>query len=139
MTYKIYEGLDHLHLLNTAHTIAFDTETTGLKPTRGGLRLLQFGCKASKTIVLIDCWDLVEKGWEQVKQFCDTPRFWVAHNAVFDIGWLAEHDIHMRGNIRCTMLASQILRNGRPGQIKHYRPCPVVSLRHRLGVALSSL
>jgi len=119
MTYKIYKGLDHLHLLNTAHTIAFDSETTGLKPTRGGLRLLQFGCKASKTIVLIDAWDLIEKGWEQVKQFCDTPRFWVAHNAVFDIGWLAEHDIHMRGNIRCTMLASQILRNGRPGQIRH--------------------
>ena len=119
MTYKIYEGLDHLHLLNTAHTIAFDSETTGLKPTRGGLRLLQFGCKTSKTIVVIDCWDLMELGWEQVKQFCDTPRFWLAHNAVFDIGWLAEHDIYLRGDIRCTMLASQILRNGRPNNPKH--------------------
>ena len=119
MTYKIYEGLDHLHLLNTACTIAFDSETTGLKPTRGGLRLLQFGCKTSKTIVMIDCWDLVEKGWEVVRQFCDTPRHWLMHNAVFDVAWAAEHDLFFRGNVRCTMLASQLLRNGRPNNPKH--------------------
>jgi DNA polymerase-1 len=119
MTYKIYEGLDHLHLLDTATTVAFDSETTGLKPTRGGLRLLQFGCKTSKTIVVIDCWDLIEKGWEQVKQFCDTPRHWIAHNAVFDVAWAAEHDLFFRGNLRCTMVASQILRNGRPNNPKH--------------------
>ena len=99
MTYKIYEGLDHLHLLDTATTIAFDSETTGLKPTRGGLRLLQFGCKVSKTIVVIDCWDLVEKGWEQVKQFCDTPRFWVAHNAAVPVCNDAEVHSFKRGAV----------------------------------------
>ena len=116
---KVLHGLEHLHLLDTAIQVAFDSETTGLKPVRGGLRLLQFGCKTRETIVVIDCWDLIEKGWDQVRRFCDTPRHWLAHNATFDIGWLAEHDIHLRGTIGCTMLASQLISNGRPGKVGH--------------------
>ena len=116
---KVLHGLEHLHLLDTAIQVAFDSETTGLKPVRGGLRLLQFGCKTRETIVVIDCWDLIEKGWDQVRRFCDTPRHWLAHNATFDLAWCAEHDIHLRGTIGCTMLASQLISNGRPGKVGH--------------------
>ncbi len=42
----------------------------------------------------------------------------MAHNAVFDIGWLQENGFKLRGSINCTMLASKLLYNGKPG-LKH--------------------
>ena len=46
--YTTYLGFDHLEKLNTATSLSFDCETTGLKPEVGGLRLLQFGSAATK-------------------------------------------------------------------------------------------
>ena len=59
-------GVEHLHTLATAMTVAFDTETTGLQPEEGGLRLLQLGARDCP-IVLIDCWELGLAGWDAVR------------------------------------------------------------------------
>lgn len=129
-------GVEHLALLRTASVVAFDSETTGLQPVEGGLRLLQLGARGLP-IVVIDCWELDEAGWELVREFFAEPRTYLAHNAVFDLGWLQQHGIHVgtkveelysatdaglsavkRGAIYCTMLASKLLSNGIPN-LKH--------------------
>jgi DNA polymerase I-like protein with 3'-5' exonuclease and polymerase domains len=99
-------------------TVAFDSETTGLQPEEGGLRLLQLGARDCP-IVLIDCWELDLAGWDAVRDFFEAKqRFWLAHNAVFDLGWLQEHGISPNGQVMCSMIASKLLSNGVPN-LKH--------------------
>ena len=107
------KGLKHLPRLTEADTVFFDCETTGLQPVFGGLRLLQLHTFDSVPIV-IDCWDLDDNDWIVLEEFFDTEREWVAHNAVFDLGWLQEHCLYPRGRVLCTMLASRVLTNGLP-------------------------
>jgi DNA polymerase I-like protein with 3'-5' exonuclease and polymerase domains len=107
------KGLKHLPSLCEAATIFFDCETTGLQPIFGGLRLLQLATFQAPPVV-IDCWDLKDDDWVVLEEFFDVEREWVAHNAVFDLGWLQEHCIYPRGRVLCTMLASRVLTNGLP-------------------------
>jgi ribonuclease D len=107
------KGLKHLPSLCEAETIFFDCETTGLQPVFGGLRLLQLATFQAPPVV-IDCWDLKDDDWVVLEEFFDVEREWVAHNAVFDLGWLQEHCIYPRGRVLCTMLASRVLTNGLP-------------------------
>ena len=117
--YSVYQGISELHRLHTAHSIAFDTETLQLQPEEGKLRLIQLGSFSSRTIVIIDCFELERIDWNYLEDFFNSmDRYWLAHNAVFDLGWLQEHDIHPRGKVRCSMLASRLLTNGIP-QTKH--------------------
>ena len=117
--YSVYQGISELHRLHTAHSIAFDTETLQLQPEEGKLRLIQLGSFSSRTIVIIDCFELEKIDWNYLEDFFNSmDRYWIAHNAVFDLGWLQEHDIHPRGKVRCSMLASRLLTNGIP-QTKH--------------------
>jgi len=117
--YSVFYGIDNLFRLNTAISLAFDTETLQLQPEKGKLRLLQLGCFVSKTIVVIDCFDLTDDGWKTLDMFFQNGRrFWLAHNAVFDIAWLQENDLHPKGFVRCSMLASRLLTNGLP-KVKH--------------------
>lgn len=111
MTYL--KGLKHLPSLCEAETIFFDCETTGLQPIFGGLRLLQLATFQAPPVV-IDCWDLKDDDWVVLEEFFDVEREWVAHNAVFDLGWLQEHCIYPKGRVLCTMLASRVLTNGLP-------------------------
>lgn len=113
--YKVYYGIQELKRLNTCISIAFDTETLQLQPEKGKLRLLQLGSLVRKEIVLIDCFKLEEEDWETLDRFFNNgERYWLAHNAVFDIAWLQEHNLHPRGKIGCTLLASRLLTNGIP-------------------------
>ena len=107
------KGLKHLPSLCEAETIFFDCETTGLQPIFGGLRLLQLATFQAPPVV-IDCWDLKDDDWVVLEEFFDVEREWVAHNAVFDLGWLQEHCIYPKGRVLCTMLASRVLTNGLP-------------------------
>ena len=87
-----------MHRLHAASSLAFDTETLQLQPEKGKLRLLQLGSYTLKTIVVIDCFELTENNWNYLQRFfTNGARFWLAHNAVFDLGWLQEHDIDVRG------------------------------------------
>ena len=99
--YTVYYGIKELYRLHTAHSIAFDTETLQLQPEKGKLRLLQLGSYSSRSIVVIDCFDLVDKDWDYlIRFFSSMKRHWLAHNAVFDLGWLQEHDIYPNGLVR---------------------------------------
>jgi DNA polymerase I-like protein with 3'-5' exonuclease and polymerase domains len=117
MTNKYLYGIEHLHTMFNATTVAFDCETTGLQPVFGGLRLLQLAA-LDRTPVVIDCWDLSDEDWVDLEEFFSVKRYWIAHNAVFDLGWLQEHELHPEGQVLCTMLASRILTNGLPN-LKH--------------------
>ena len=108
---KILQGIEHLGTLADAQVVAFDVETTGLQPNLDGLRLLQLATYGQDPVV-IDCWDLEDTDWIVLTDFFNVERHWVAHNAVFDLGWLQEQDIYPEGQIFCTMLGSRILTNG---------------------------
>ena len=113
MSPQVFHGIEHLSKLNTAQSLCFDTETLQLQPERGKLRLLQLGARDRDIIVLIDCFQLDKGDWADLRWFFSTPiRFWLAHNAVFDLGWLQEHNIHPAGWVSCSMLASRLLTNG---------------------------
>ena len=114
---EILQGIEHLHTLDGADFVAFDVETTGLQPKYGGLRLLQLATFGQPPVVM-DCWSFSDDDWIALEDFCGKKRVWLAHNAVFDIGWLQEHEIHLEGTILCSLLASRILTNGLPN-IKH--------------------
>ena len=117
--YTTYLGFQYLEKLNTATSLSFDCETTGLKPEVGGLRLLQFGSAARKIVVVVDLFAASEEELAQLDLFfANGNRFWTAHNAVFDLGWLQAYGWHPRGEVRCTMLASKLLNNGMPN-LKH--------------------
>jgi len=117
--YNVLFGVENLSALDTCVSICFDTETLQLQPERGKLRLLQLGCEARKTILIIDCFELDESGWDKLRRFfTNGQRFWLAHNAVFDLGWLQEHGIYPEGRVRCSMIASRLLTNGTPN-LKH--------------------
>ena len=113
--YSVFYGIENIHRLNNCSSICFDSETTQLQPKKGGLRLIQLGSYTAKTIVVIDCFDLEEKDWDQLDKFFNNGcRFWLAHNAVFDLGWLQEQGIYVRGNVRCSFIANKLLYNGVP-------------------------
>ena len=117
--YKHLFGVEHLKEISTSISLAFDTETLQLQPEVGKLRLIQIGCESLRTIVIIDCFELDEGDWDKLRLFfTNGERFWLAHNAVFDLGWLQEHGIYPRGRVRCSMLASKLLHNGTPN-LKH--------------------
>ena len=110
-------GIEHLPSLAGARKICFDVETTQLQPKFGCMRLLQLASYGRPPVV-IDCFGLDDNGWILIEEFFSTERSWYAHNAVFDLGWLQEHEIYPKGNVFCTMLASRVLTNGLPN-VKH--------------------
>jgi DNA polymerase I-like protein with 3'-5' exonuclease and polymerase domains len=114
---KFHHGIEHLDLLEDAELVALDTETTGLQPKAGGLRLIQFAADGQFPVV-IDCWQLSDKEWLRLDQFLGQSRRWIAHNASFDLGWLQEHELYPEGSVYCSMLASRILTNGLPN-VRH--------------------
>jgi len=111
--YEVLFGAEHLDRLRTSISLAFDSETTQLQPERGKLRLLQIGSRSAKCVVVIDLFKASVEDWKNIIQFFHSvERFWLAHNASFDLAWLQEHGIHPKGVVHCSMLASRLLTNG---------------------------
>jgi DNA polymerase-1 len=117
--YQIYIGFEHLEKVQTAISLAFDVETLQLRPEYGKMRLLQLASHVRKIVVVIDIFECDEAQLEKLKHFFNGPtRFWLAHNAAFDLGWLQAYGWYPEGEVRDTMLASQLLNNGLPN-LKH--------------------
>jgi len=134
MNYKVFYGAEHLSKISAAKHVAFDCETLQLQPESGKLRLLQLGAAVNKTIVIIDLFEVDDASWDLIDDFLESKnRSWVAHNAVFDLGWLQENGFTLNGKVNCTMLASKLLHNGRPG-LKHGLADVV---KRELGISLS--
>ena len=117
--YTTYIGVEHLHYLATCTSICFDCETLQLRPEFGKLRLIQLGSAVRKTIVVIDLFDTDEKGFKALDSFFNGPtRYWMAHNTIFDLGWLRAYGWHPRGQIYDSMLASKLVHNGK-SKLRH--------------------
>ena len=117
--YQTWIGFEHLEKLFTATSLSFDVETLQLQPEEGKMRLLQLGSAARKIVVVIDMFELSDLELARLEDFFQNgERYWLAHNAVFDVGWLQAYGIHPRGQLRCSMLASKLLHNGM-SNVKH--------------------
>ena len=117
--YQTFIGFEHLEKLFTATSLSFDVETLQLQPEYGKMRLLQLGSAVRKIVVVIDMFELSESELARLEDFFQNgERYWLAHNAVFDVGWLQAYGIHPRGQLRCSMLASKLLHNGM-SNVKH--------------------
>ena len=117
--YTTYIGVEHLRRIDTATSICFDCETLQLQPEVGKLRLLQLGAKTRNAIVVIDLFNTDDNGFKALDNFFNGPeRFWLAHNAIFDLGWLRAYGWHPRGQIQDSMLASKLVHNGK-SKLRH--------------------
>ena len=117
--YTTYIGVEHLRRIDTATSICFDCETLQLQPEVGKLRLLQLGAKTRNAIVVIDLFNTDDNGFKALDNFFNGPeRFWLAHNAIFDLGWLRVYGWHPRGQIQDSMLASKLVHNGK-SKLRH--------------------
>ena len=112
--YTTYIGLEHLDKVSTATSICFDCETLQLRPEMGKLRLLQLGSTARRAVVVIDLFEEEDALHQLDLFFQNGSRFWLAHNAQFDLGWLQAYGWHPKGQVRDTMLAAKLLTNGLP-------------------------
>ena len=108
---KTLVGAEHLEKLRAAETVAFDCETLQLKPEMGKLRLLQFA--AGDTIVVVDLFNCTESDLFAVGKFFMSDRIWIAHNAVFDLGWCQEYGWEPSGIVHCTMIMNRLVSNGK--------------------------
>ena len=88
-------GLQHLDTLQDAEVVAFDCETTQLQPAEGKMRLLQLATPGQDPVV-IDMWALEPEDEIELDDFFQVERTWIAHNAVFDLGWLQERAAQKR-------------------------------------------
>jgi DNA polymerase-1 len=85
--------------------IAFDSETTHLKPFKGEMFCCQIGTGTNNYLI-----DLESINIKDVENYI-VNKILVIHNALFDLTWLYKYNI-FPWKIRDTLLASQILYNG---------------------------
>jgi hypothetical protein len=98
--------------------IALDLETTGLDPRKDSIRLLSLAIK--DTTYIVDCWNVDPAELFPIL----TEKTLVAHNALFDLGFLSSLGF-VPGKVADTMILSQLLHAGakveplRRGQTSH--------------------
>lgn len=96
--------------------IAFDTETTALKPKDGHMFACQIGTGTDN--YLIDMQQIgKEITFEDVKPYLK-DKVLVMHNACFDLGWCYKYDFWPE-EVYDTFIASKILYNGYPVWFRH--------------------
>lgn len=75
-------------LLDEGLSVGIDIETTSLAPAEGRVRLTQVA--ASERCVVLDCFAF--DVWGALRAAVDGLTVsWIAHNAVFEQGWLSHH------------------------------------------------
>ena len=106
--YKCISVEESLEILEHLRIVGLDTETTGTEIWQGKLLTLQLGNKENQ--VVIDCMTISIK---QYKDYLESDRLFIIHNAKFDLRWLYKEHIVVR-NVYDTYLAEKILFLGFP-------------------------
>lgn len=106
--YKCISVEESLKVLEPLRVAGLDTETTGTEIWQGKLLTLQLGNKENQ--VVIDCMTIDVK---QYKDYLESDRLFIIHNAKFDLRWLYKEHIVVR-NVYDTYLAEKILFLGFP-------------------------
>ena len=106
--YKCISVEESLKILEPLRVVGLDTETTGTEIWQGKLLTLQLGNKENQ--VVIDCLTVDVKKY---KDYLESDRLFIIHNAKFDLRWLYKEHIVVR-NVYDTYLAEKILFLGFP-------------------------
>lgn len=106
--YKCMTVEESFEVLNPLSIVGLDTETTGTEIWTGRLLLLQLGNKENQ--VVIDCTTI---DINQYKDYLESNRLFIIHNAKFDLRWLYKEHIVVR-NVYDTYLGEKILFLGFP-------------------------
>lgn len=106
--YKCISVEESLRILEPLRIVGLDTETTGTEIWQGWLLTLQLGNKENQ--VVIDC---LTTDVKQYKDYLESDRLFIIHNAKFDLRWLYKEHIVVR-NVYDTYLAEKILYLGFP-------------------------
>jgi DNA polymerase I-like protein with 3'-5' exonuclease and polymerase domains len=106
--YKCITVEESFEVLNSLSIVGLDTETTGTEIWTGRLLLLQLGNKEDQ--VVIDCTTV---DINQYKDYLESNRLFIIHNAKFDLRWLYKEHIVVR-NVYDTYLGEKILFLGFP-------------------------
>ena len=106
--YKCISVEESLKILEPLRVVGLDTETTGTEIWQGKLLTLQLGNKENQ--VVIDC---LTTDVKQYKDYLESDRLFIIHNAKFDLRWLYKEHIVVR-NVYDTYLAEKILYLGFP-------------------------
>ena len=106
--YKCISVEESLRILEPLRVVGLDTETTCTEIWQGMMLTLQLGNKENQ--VVIDCMTINVK---QYKDYLESDRLFIIHNAKFDLRWLYKEHIVVR-NVYDTYLAEKILYLGFP-------------------------
>lgn len=106
--YKCISVEESLKILESLRVVGLDTETTGTEIWQGKLLTLQLGNRENQ--VVIDCMTI---DVNQYKDYLESDRLFIIHNAKFDLRWLYKEHIVVR-NVYDTYLAEKILFLGFP-------------------------
>lgn len=107
-TYEIISVKRSLELLEDLNIVGLDTETSGLKVHKDNLLSVQLGC--FKFQVIIDCSTIDIRLY---KEYLESYRLFILHNAKFDLQWLYKYHI-VPQQVYDTYLGELILWNGYP-------------------------
>lgn len=106
--YKCISVEESFNILEPLQIVGLDTETAGTEIWQGMLLTLQLGNRENQ--VVIDCLTVDVKKY---KDYLESDRLFIIHNAKFDLRWLYKEHIVVR-NVYDTYLAEKILFLGFP-------------------------
>lgn len=114
-----------IKVLEAFTKIVVDTETTGLDSHIAKLRLVQI-CSADvqdleEPVFIFDVWALDEEVVGHLMRYIESRDVLVAHNANFDLQFLASRGCNYNNKVFCTYIAERILRAG----FKEKRMAPI--------------
>lgn len=106
--YKIIGVDESLSLLEPLRIVGVDTETSGLSCHKDKLLLLQLGCFDFQVVI-----DYLTTDITLYKNYLESDRFFLFHNAKFDLQWLYKYHIVPR-NVYDLFLAEKLMWLGYP-------------------------
>lgn len=109
--YKIIGVDDSLSLLNPLKIVGLDTETSGLSCHKDKLLSIQFGCYDFQ--VVVDCLTIDVRLY---KDYIESDRLFLFHNAKFDLQWLYKYHI-VPYHVYDLFLAEKLMWLGYPARL----------------------